>query len=110
MALMAAALAALSGCAALTSGESAPAADRTAAVPPAGPALQAVAGAAPGERLNVDDPALGGPVEVDVLSEYDAASGRRCKRVAIRAAAGGYGARVACAAASGWYWSQASIT
>lgn len=77
----------------------------------ASPGLAAVASAAPGARARIDDPALGGAVDLDVLQAYSAASGRACKRVAIRPAAGGrILSRVACAGPQGWYWTAASIT
>ena len=41
------------------------------------PALQTVASGLPGEVKTADDPGFGGPVSIMILSEYDAASGRR---------------------------------
>ncbi|MGZ0186866.1 MAG: DVU3141 family protein [Alphaproteobacteria bacterium] len=75
------------------------------------PALQVISSAQPGAAETVDDPGLGGPVEVSVLHEYDAASGKRCKRVAIRGVQEQqHSTRVACNGTSGWYWTQASLT
>lgn len=78
---------------------------------PSSPALSAVAEAAPGGARRAIDPTLGGAVDIDVLTEYSAASGRQCKRVAInRPADGARFSRVACLGPSGWYWTAASIT
>jgi len=78
---------------------------------PSSPALSVVADASPGGAHRADDPSLGGAVDIDVLTEYAAASGRRCKRVAIsRPVDGARFSRVACLGPSGWYWTAASIT
>lgn len=100
---------ALAGCASLGGDEPAP---RAAAPPPeASPALALVANAPTGQSGAVDDPSLGGAVQLAVLSTYTAASGRKCKRVSIRPAGGGFASeRVACVSQSGWYWTAASIT
>ena len=75
------------------------------------PALQTVASGLPGEVKTADDPGFGGPVSIMILSEYDAASGRRCKRVALTATnTGGQESRVACQGLGGWYWTDASLT
>lgn len=78
---------------------------------PPNPALAAISSAGAGAVGLVDDPALGGQVEINVLTTYRAASGRDCKRVAIRRVGdGAQFSRVACAGPSGWYWSAASLT
>lgn len=90
-----------------------PAPQTQAAPPPAAapltPGLAAVAGIGPGAVSSADDPDLGGPVTLTVLSSYTAASGRQCKRVAVRQANGASSARVACNGTAGWYWTPASI-
>ena len=95
--LLAAAL--VSGCVTLQkpSPQAASQAQAAAAQPaaPVAPALAATMNAAPGARARVVDPDLGGDVTITVVSDYTAASGRRCKRVAIQAAAGS-STRVAC--------------
>ena len=84
----------------------------TPAAAPTSVALAAIASAAAGETTHVDDPALGGTVEVSIVNAYAAASGRACKRVLIRGAHAPTAptSRVACLGASGWYWTAASIT
>ena len=75
------------------------------------PALAAIAAAPAGAAQVADDPTLGGAVRIDVLTAYAAASGRSCKRVAIRRQAdGAQFSRVACLGPGGWYWTAASIT
>lgn len=106
------ALAALAGCDRLNVdflGERAP----PTAPPPVvvAPAMAAVEAAPPGAVETVDDPDFGGTVEISVLQQYAAASGRDCKRVTIRnLATGRLSSRVACAGSAGWYWTAASIT
>jgi len=108
------ALASLFGLSACMLGEPGAKPQTTISAPaPAGggtPSLAAVAAAPAGAVEAVDDPALGGAVTLSVLEEYDAASGRRCKRVAIQGGSGGYRSRVACAGTGGWYWTAASLT
>jgi len=100
---------ALAGCASLVGEDSKVMSARPA--PPASPALAIVADAPTGQSAAIDDPSLGGAVQLAVLSTYTAASGRKCKRVSIRPAGGGFATeRVACVSQSGWYWTAASIT
>lgn len=92
-------------------GGSAPPAAQPPLPGPASPALGVVAEAPPGAVLRTDDASLGGAVNLDILTDYAAASGRRCKRVAIsRPIDGARFSRVACQGPTGWYWTAASIT
>jgi hypothetical protein len=72
----------------------------------ASPGLDAIASAAAGSVHSVDEPGLGGPVELTVLRAYNAASGRLCKQVSVRRVTdGGMSGRVACQGDTRWYWS-----
>lgn len=72
----------------------------------ASPGLDAIVTATAGAIHTVDEPGLGGPVELTVLRTYNAASGRICKQVSVRRVTdGGVSGRVACQGDAGWYWS-----